>query len=116
LPACGTFARAATLTPAAKGNRTMGFIVYLFVGGIVGWLASLIMKTDKSQGIFLNVVVGIVGACLAGLLLTPLFGVAPIASGASLSLPAIAISLLGAVILLALINLIRRGSLTDSPG
>ena len=47
----------------------MGIIVWLVVGGIVGWLASLIMRTDAQQGIILNIVVGIVGAVIAGLLL-----------------------------------------------
>lgn len=94
----------------------MNFILFLIVGGVVGWLASLIMKTDRSQGIILNVVVGVVGAFLAGLLLSPLFGVAPISSGSSLSVPAILISLLGAVLLLGIINILRRGSFTNSPG
>ena len=94
----------------------MNLIVFLVVGGFIGWLASLIMKTDRSQGIVLNIVVGIVGACLAGWLLTPLFGIAPITMSSPFSGPAAGISLLGAVILLGLINLIRRGSFTDSPG
>ena len=87
----------------------MGLIILLIVGGIVGWLASLIMRTDGQQGIFLNVVVGIVGAALAGFIVTPLIGGAPITSGA-ISIQSILVSLLGAVILLALINLFRRGT------
>jgi uncharacterized membrane protein YeaQ/YmgE (transglycosylase-associated protein family) len=94
----------------------MNLIVFLIVGGIVGWLASLIMKTDGSQGIVLNVVVGIVGALLAGWLLTPLLGIAPITTASALSIPAILVSLLGAVLLLAIINLVRRGSISNSPG
>jgi uncharacterized membrane protein YeaQ/YmgE (transglycosylase-associated protein family) len=86
----------------------MGLIVVLIVGGILGWIASLIMRTDGQQGIILNVVVGIVGAVLAGFLLTPLLGGAPITSGA-LDIKSILVSLLGAVILLAIVNLIRRG-------
>ena len=87
----------------------MGFIILLIVGGVIGWLASLIMRTDAQQGILLNVVVGIVGSLLAGILLSPLLGVAPITSGA-ISIPTLLISLLGAVVLLAIVNLIRRGS------
>lgn len=87
----------------------MGLIILLVVGGIIGWLASLIMRTDAQQGIFLNIVVGIVGSVLAGLLLTPLIGGAPITSG-NISITSILVSLLGAVVLLAIVNMIRRGS------
>mgnify|MGYP003583970553 CR=1 FL=1 len=87
----------------------MELIVLLIVGGVIGWLASLIMRTDAQQGILLNIVVGIVGSVLAGLLLSPLLGAAPITSGV-ISLTSIIISLLGAVALLAVVNLLRRGS------
>ena len=87
----------------------MGFIILLIVGGVIGWLASLIMRTDTQQGILLNIVVGIVGSLLAGLLLSPLLGVAPITSGA-ITLTSLLVSLLGAVVLLAIVNLVRRGS------
>jgi len=83
----------------------MGFIVWLIVGGIVGWLASLIMKTDAQQGIILNVVVGIVGAVIAGLII----GGGTINQD-PMDLTNILWSLLGAVILLAIVNLVRRGS------
>lgn len=82
----------------------LGIILWLIVGGIVGWLASLIMRTDAQQGILLNIVVGIVGAFLAGL----------IVSGGTINdeitITSFLWSLLGAVILLAIVNLIRRGS------
>jgi uncharacterized membrane protein YeaQ/YmgE (transglycosylase-associated protein family) len=87
----------------------MGIIVLLIVGGIVGWLASLIMRTDAQQGIVLNVVVGIVGALLAGFILTPLIGGAPITSGV-ISITSVLISLAGAIILLAIVNMFRRGT------
>jgi len=87
----------------------MTFILVLIMGGIIGWLASLLMNTDAQQGIILNVVVGIVGALIAGVLVTPLIGGAPITSG-SFDLLSLFASFLGAVILLAIINLIRRGS------
>jgi len=86
----------------------MNLIILLIVGGILGWVASLIMRTDGQQGILLNIVVGIVGAILAGFLLNPLIGGGNIMSG-NLSLSAILVSLLGAVVLLAIINLFRRG-------
>ena len=85
----------------------MNFIIWLVMGGIVGWLASLVMRTDGQQGILLNIVVGIVGAFLGGLLISPLLGVGTINEG--ISIASIGVSLLGAVILLAIINLFRRG-------
>jgi len=87
----------------------MGLIIVLIVGGILGWLASIIMRTDAQQGVFLNVVVGIVGALLAGFILTPLLGGAPITSGA-FDIRSLLVSFLGAVVLLAIVNLVRRGS------
>lgn len=87
----------------------MGLIVLLIVGGLIGWVASMIMRTDGQQGILLNIVVGIVGAMLAGFIVTPLVGGAPITSGA-ISITSILVSLAGAVVLLAIINLFRRGT------
>ena len=87
----------------------LNFIIWIIVGGILGWLASLIMRTDAQQGTLLNIVVGIVGAFLAGLVLSPLFGISTINSG-NFSIPALLVSLLGAIILLAIVNLFRRGS------
>jgi len=87
----------------------MNLIVWLVVGGIIGWVASLIMRTDGQQGIFLNVVVGVVGAVLAGWFLSPMFAVGTINQN-NFSLPSLLLSLVGAAILLAIVNLIRRGS------
>ena len=84
----------------------MGIIIWLIVGGIVGWLASLIMRTDAQQGIILNIVVGIVGAVIAGLL----FGGGNINNSNPLDITNLLWSLLGAVILLAIVNLVRRGT------
>ena len=83
----------------------MGFIIWLIIGGVVGWLASLIMRTDAQQGILLNIVVGIVGAFIAGLI----FGGGNINQD-PMDITNILVSLVGAVILLAVVNLIRRGS------
>ncbi|NJR77972.1 GlsB/YeaQ/YmgE family stress response membrane protein [Sphingomonas corticis] len=87
----------------------MGLIILLIVGGLIGWVASMIMRTDGQQGILLNVVVGIVGALLAGFVVTPLIGGAPITSG-SINIQSIIVSLIGAIVLLAIINLFRRGT------
>tara|TARA_R110000782_G_scaffold78293_3_gene155988 strand:- start:193444 stop:193698 length:255 start_codon:yes stop_codon:yes gene_type:complete len=83
----------------------MGLIIWLITGGIVGWLASLIMRTDAQQGILLNIVVGIVGAFIGGLLI----GGGSI--NTAITLNSFLVSLLGAVILLAIVNFVRRGSL-----
>ena len=87
----------------------MNFIIWLVIGGIIGWLASMLMKTDGQQGIFLNVIVGIVGAMLGGWLISPLVGVGTINQD-NFSLPAMGVSFVGAAILLAIVNLVRRGS------
>ena len=87
----------------------MNLIIWLIIGGVVGWLASLIMRTDAQQGIVLNVVVGIVGAFLAGWFISPMLGVGTI-NQTNFSLPSVLVSLVGAVILLAIVNLFRRGT------
>ena len=87
----------------------INLIVWLIVGGIIGWLASMIMRTDAQQGMILNVVVGIVGAALGGWLISPLLGMPSINDG-TFSVGALIVSLIGAVILLAIVNLFRRGS------
>lgn len=87
----------------------MNLIIWLIIGGVIGWIASLIMRTDAQQGLLLNVVVGIVGALLGGWLLSPLIGAGTI-NQSDFSLAGLGVSLLGAVILLAIVNLFRRGS------
>jgi uncharacterized membrane protein YeaQ/YmgE (transglycosylase-associated protein family) len=82
----------------------IGIIAWLIIGGLIGWIASMIMRTNAQQGILLNIVVGIVGAFIGGLLIT----------GGSINqdinLTSVLVSLVGAVILLAIVNLIRSGS------
>lgn len=87
----------------------MNFIIWLIVGGLIGWVASMIMKTNAQQGWFLNVVVGIVGALLGGWLISPVLGAGTINQN-DFSLLGLLVSLLGAVILLAIVNFFRRGS------
>ena len=82
----------------------MNFILWLIVGGLIGWLASLVMRTDAQQGILLNVIVGIVGAFLAGLV------TAGTINQGDFSLSSLIASFLGAVVLLAIVNLVRRGN------
>ncbi|HEY5896716.1 MAG TPA: GlsB/YeaQ/YmgE family stress response membrane protein [Burkholderiales bacterium] len=85
----------------------MTFLLWLIVGGILGWLASIVMKTNDQQGMILNIVVGIVGAFLGGLLLAPLFGTGTI-NQSDFSIGSLLISFLGALILLAIVNFFRR--------
>jgi len=87
----------------------MNIIIMLIVGGLIGWIASMVMRTNAQQGVILNIVVGIIGALLAGVLLAPLFGTGSITQG-DFSLSGLLISLVGAIVLLAIVNLFRRGA------
>ena len=88
----------------------MGLILALIIGGVIGWLASIVMRTDAQQGILLNIVVGIVGSLIGSFLLGPMLGAdgnilnAPLDGGTLLA------AFIGAVILLAVVNLFRRGA------
>lgn len=84
----------------------MGLIMWLIVGGVIGWLASLVMRTDAQQGVLLNIVVGIVGAFVGGLI----FSGGEI-NNAPLTVQTFIVSLVGAIVLLGIVNLVRRGSL-----
>jgi len=85
----------------------MNIIIWLIAGAFIGWLASRIMGTSSQQGLLLDIVVGIVGAVLAGWFLTPLFGISTI-NQSNFSLPALLVSLLGAIVLLAIVKLFTR--------
>lgn len=87
----------------------MNFIIWLIAGAFVGWVASIIMGTNGRQGLFLDIVVGVVGALIAGYFLSPLLGVSTINQN-NFSLPGLLVSLLGAVILLFIVGLFRRGA------
>ena len=87
----------------------MNFLIWLIVGGVIGWLASIVMKTNGQQGMILNVVVGVIGAMLAGWFVSPLVGIGTINQD-NFSLPGLLVSFVGAVILLAIVNLFRRGA------
>lgn len=89
----------------------ISFIIWLAVGGLIGWLASVAMKTDAQQGMFLNVAVGIGGAMLGGWFLAPFFGTGTINKDI-FSLPALCITFLGAAILLGIVNLVFRREVT----
>jgi uncharacterized membrane protein YeaQ/YmgE (transglycosylase-associated protein family) len=91
-------------------RNMINFIVWLVLGGIIGWLASLIMRTDTQQGLFLNIVVGVIGALVGGFFISPLLGTGTINQN-DFSIAALAVSLVGAVILLGIVNVFRRGRL-----
>jgi uncharacterized membrane protein YeaQ/YmgE (transglycosylase-associated protein family) len=86
----------------------MNIIIWLVVGGVIGWAASAVMR--KPEGLLLNVVVGIVGAALGGWFLSPLVGVSTI-NQSTFSAASLVVSFLGAIALLAIVNLGRRGAL-----
>lgn len=88
----------------------MNFVIALVVGGIIGWLASKVMNTDAQQGIFLNVVVGCVGSMLGKWIAGTFLGMGGMGLRDGLDIPSLAVAFGGAVLLLGIINLIRRGS------
>ena len=88
----------------------MHFIIALVIGGVIGWLASKIMNTDAQQGIFLNVIVGCVGSLIGKFVASHFLGMGGMGLRDGIDIPSLAVALVGAVILLAAINLIRRGS------
>jgi uncharacterized membrane protein YeaQ/YmgE (transglycosylase-associated protein family) len=85
----------------------MSFIIWIVVGGLLGWVASMIMGTNDQQGKLLNIVVGIIGAFLGGLLLAPMFGTGTINQG-DFSFSSLLVSLVGAVVLLAIVGFFRK--------
>lgn len=87
----------------------MNIVIWLALGGLIGWVASIVMHTDRQQGAFLNVVVGIVGAVLGGWFLSPLVGVSTI-NQSNFSPAGLLVSLIGAIALLVIVNLVRRGA------
>jgi len=84
----------------------MNLIIYLIAGAIVGYIASRIMKTNSQQGLLLDIVVGVVGAFLAGFFISPILNIGTIND--AITLPTMLVTLLGSIILLAIVNLIRR--------
>ena len=88
----------------------MNFIIWLIAGALVGWLASIVMGTNARQGLILDIVVGAVGAFIAGYLISPLVGVGTINQD-NFSVGGLIVSLVGAIILLAVVRLFNRRSL-----
>lgn len=87
----------------------INFILWLLFGALVGWLASIVMRTDAQQGALMNIIVGIVGAFLGGLLFTLLPGSSVNINDGNFSLTSLLVSFIGAVVLLGIVNLATRG-------
>ncbi|WP_271079125.1 GlsB/YeaQ/YmgE family stress response membrane protein [Aurantiacibacter sp. MUD61] len=85
----------------------MGWIIALIVGGVAGWLASMVMNRNASMGIFWNIVVGCIGSVVGNMIVGPLLGIG--GSVQEFSLTGLLIAIVGAVVLLAIVNLIQRG-------
>ena len=88
----------------------MNLIIALIIGGVIGWLASIVMRTDAQQGIFLNIIVGIIGSLLGSFLLGGFFGADGNLMNNAFDGGVLIAAFLGAVILLAVVNLFRRGA------
>lgn len=82
-----------------------GILGAIIIGGLAGWVASMIMKTDASMGLLANIIVGILGAIIGNLLL-PVFGVA---GTDGFSIWSFVVALVGAIVLLFLVKLVRGG-------
>ena len=87
----------------------INFILWLVFGALVGWLASIVMRTDAQQGALLNIVVGIVGAFVGGLVFNFLGIGGSSLNNNNFSLGGLLVAFVGAVILLAVVNLVQRG-------
>ena len=95
------------INPISSGEKMINFIIWIIAGALIGWVASIIMGTNNRQGLIADIIVGIVGAFVGGYFLSPLFNVGTINQG-NFSIPALLVSLGGAVILLAISKLFRN--------
>lgn len=84
----------------------MNLIIYLIAGAIVGYIASRIMRTNSQQGLILDIVVGVIGAFLAGYFISPLLGVGTIND--AITIPTMLVTLIGSVVLLWIVKMVRR--------
>ncbi|HET6537802.1 MAG TPA: GlsB/YeaQ/YmgE family stress response membrane protein [Sphingopyxis sp.] len=87
----------------------MDFIIALIMGGVIGWLASIVMRTDAQQGIFLNIIVGCIGSILGRFLFGSFIGGGHL-RGNAFDPMTLLTAFIGAIVLLAIVNLVRRGS------
>lgn len=88
----------------------MNLIIVLVIGGIIGWLASKVMNTDAQQGVIMNIVVGCVGSILGKFIAGRFFGMGGMGLRDGIDIPSLAVAFLGAILLLAVVNYFRRGS------
>jgi len=92
--------------PFSKREERLNIIIYLIAGALVGYIASRIMRTNSQQGLLLDIVVGVVGAFLAGYFISPLLGVGTIND--AITIPTLLVTLLGSVVLLAIYKALAR--------
>jgi uncharacterized membrane protein YeaQ/YmgE (transglycosylase-associated protein family) len=85
----------------------INFFIWIVAGALIGWVASIIMRTNSRQGMIADIIVGIVGAFVGGYFLSPLFNISTI-NESNYSIPALLVSLGGAIILLAISKLFRN--------
>lgn len=85
----------------------MGWIIAIIVGGVAGWLASIVMRRDASMGIVMNIVVGVIGALLGNVLADVLFDTGGTIQ--TFNIQGFVIAIIGAIVLLAIVNLFQRG-------
>jgi uncharacterized membrane protein YeaQ/YmgE (transglycosylase-associated protein family) len=84
----------------------MNLIIYLIAGAIVGYIASRIMHTNSQQGLLLDIVVGVIGAFIAGYFISPLMGIGTIND--AVTIPTMLVTLIGSVVLLWIVKMVRR--------
>jgi uncharacterized membrane protein YeaQ/YmgE (transglycosylase-associated protein family) len=104
---CHAYKADTYVLPFIQEKKMINFIIWIIAGALIGWVASLIMRTNSRQGLIADIIVGIVGAFVGGYFLSPLFHVGTINEG-NFSIPALLVSLGGAVILLAISKLFRN--------
>ena len=87
----------------------MGILLTILLGGLAGWIASIVMRRDAEQGMIINIAVGIVGAFLANVLIAPLIGVPAVLD--QITIWGFVMAVVGAIVLLAIVNLVTRRSI-----
>jgi len=90
----------------SKGEEKMNLIIYLIAGAVVGYVASRVMRTNSQQGLLEDIIVGVVGAFLAGYFISPMLGVGTIND--AITIPTLLVTLLGSIVLLAIYKAVRR--------
>ncbi|WP_439520208.1 GlsB/YeaQ/YmgE family stress response membrane protein [Hydrogenophaga sp.] len=86
----------------------INFLLWLVAGGVLGWVASVVMLNDSPQGTFMNLIVGVCGAALGGWFLSPMVGLGTV-SETAFSMGGLLVAMVGAIVLLSVYNVFRPG-------